>query len=353
MEYPYINHKDFDPARISKSAVESKTSKPIAGAPGIQYSELKTDYCYAIKDSNGKSCDLTSQFVVKTPLLTAPDGISMKKMPSGNTSASLPTIFNFNDQEVVEFIKPREFGPDMKTVVDEGGFFDKLYYACVDKVAECRAQIPALMRKGPDITNDFVAPLQWNRNATTHQIDFTRPPKKFIPLVNHSASYGDNKPTEKPAETTVSPAPQQTERKASKMTQFRSPVKLPNGNYIEFDWNDLMGCELKYFGFLRIKKIYIGTKISIQMELESVVVVGIRKIDTLGRQLPTLQAIESDKETHDIIESQIKALGFMDKMIAEQSKPKRMETKTEMKLNVTNTGIMVPTSESLPGMPAK
>ena len=378
MEYPYINYDEFDPSRIAKAAVESKTSKSVAGVPGVQYSDIKTDYCYSIKDAQGKSCDMTAQFIVKTPLLTSPDGISLKKMSNGNTSASLPTVFNFSDPEVMAFIKPREFGQDGKTVVEEGGFFDRLYYACVDRVNECRSQIPLLSRMGPDITSNFVPPLQWNRNVSTHQIDFTRPPRRYLPLVNYTdqdQGQGQQPQTSQYQNVTMNgqPAP---ERRSQKMTQFRSPVKLPNGDYFTYKWEDLMATELKYYGFLRIKKIYIGSKISIQLELESVVITNIKKIDTLGRQLSTLSGLEKNKETHSVIESQLRALGLLDKASSELAKAK--DPKSEAKVAqpaqagimnqvvqpiqvtnsvVTNTGTIIPepakAGMTLPGFPTK
>ena len=285
--YPQLKYRDFNPERLVRCPVEQKQTKPKDGTSPLIYYEIPISYRYPQTDINGKTSDIIAPLLVESPILTSPEGITFKHN-GNNITTSLPTTFDIRDPDVLNFIKLRDIDSDGKSIIGSGGFFEELYQTCLDRVSENSGNIPTLSRY-PDLTTIFTSPISWYRNPSNGQIENNRNPKKYIPLVN----YGEEG------------------RPGYRITQFQSPIKTGKGEFFVHDWKTLSGVEIKYRGLLRIKKIYIGAKISIQVELESALVISTTPVNNCPKQIDTLKNAEKNDEIRCKIESQLKTLNLI------------------------------------------
>jgi hypothetical protein len=290
--YPQLKFRDFEPERLVRYQPEQKKSSRTSTNPGGLFHEIHIAYRYRDGSGSGSGGDIVSPLLVQMPPLYSPEGIVYKQgvpgVPGGpwvEGGASLPTTFNVESPDVMDFIRPRAPGQD-----SGGGFMEELYYACIDRVNANRHYLPSL-KDHPDLTTIFTHPIGWHRDSAG-RIDLTRSPKKYIPLVRYGV---EGQP-------------------GYRATQFHSPIKNGHGGHFPYDWKSIVSKETHFTGVLRIKKIYIGGpggKISLQMELESVQVDSIKPICVRLRQQATLDEKYNDEESRTLIRSQLRDLRLL------------------------------------------
>ena len=89
-------------------------------------------------------------------------------------------------------------------------------------------------------------------------------------------------------------------------TLFNYPVKDANGKPKKIDWQYLEGVNMSFIPNIHFKKVYIGSKITIQTEVQSAVITKINKIGDLTSQTSTIDnLIESNYDLTLAIESNI------------------------------------------------
>ena len=276
MSQNLVNFKDFKIENLIIGQIAKKTAKQ---DPSATYFEASLSYKYE-KTINGSKVFTIDDFYLEFPELTSNGGIVKKENPnSGKIDASIFSSFDLSNEDINEFVKQGSL-----LEPDERGVIGKIYYACLRAVFEGKSAISSLSRiQREDVLEGSFSPLlYWQMDD--QGIVKGKNPSKFLSLIN----YGD---------------PGSFKRRE---TLFNYPVKDANGKPKKIDWQYLEGVNMSFIPNIHFKKVYIGSKITIQTEVQSAVITKINKIGDLTSQTSTIDnLIESNYDLTLAIESNI------------------------------------------------
>ncbi|CAH6418729.1 Hypothetical protein POVN_LOCUS449 [uncultured virus] len=306
MENLFVSHLDFDPAKLVKTAVESKKSKPkpdpnnpAAPPTSVSYNECLLMYEYTAQDAKGNPVTVVAPLKIEGPKMFSAQGIQIKPSQNGGDQASIFTTFDLTKPEVAEFVK----------IGDEkgngSGCMDKLYRACLQRIFDVRGQVASLARvqRIEGVEGIFGYPIFWKRDPHTSQIVQGQNPSKFWNLVN----YGKAGTFTRKETNFCLPIPDE-----------KDPGTKEKPNWKKLDWKLLTsGVEMLFTPLIAFKKIYIGGgKASMQFEIESAVVTHIVKSNSTTGQSKTLESEAQDEDKVKSIRAQVDALtkAFADAM---------------------------------------
>ena len=205
-----------------------------------------------------------NDFLLEGPELETSFGLRSEQGQSGRMDHSIGARFNMNDQEHLRFV-------DVLTQIHLGCAYVLHQYKGMVKMSKFDKDNAEATGLRPIV--------YYPTDKTSGDIIEGRPPSIFLKLF----SRGTGPMEEKTLFTGVDGKP------------------IP--------WNLLYGVEMKYIPLIHIKRIYVGSKASIQIEVQSAIVTYIRARGSATRQTNTLQRLQqAHPELIDLVSSQLAKL---------------------------------------------
>ena len=259
-----VTYKDFNVGRMTCTAPESKTvpnTGPNANPPSAEQKYFVIPVMYKYGPEGTK----TDEMLIEGPELRTESGIIGKTAPnSSRLEYSLMTRFDVNIPEQVQFLETLKalHGGCAQILAAYKGAVK--FYNFDPKMAEATGMKPLIYQQRDEASGEIIA---------------GRAPSIFLKLLNRG----------KP------PLVDQT-----LFTDLE-------GNPI--DWKLLTNVEMKYIPLINVKRIYVGQKASIQLELRSAIVTDIHARNTTSKQLDTIHELRAkDGELSNKVTSQLSKL---------------------------------------------
>ena len=310
-----VNFRNFKIENLIIGSVQKKTSVADKSAT---YYEIPLSYKYE-RCINGKNAFIIDDLYIEFPELTSNGGIIKKiNEKSGKTEASIMASFNISDQEINEFTKQGSYLEE-----DERGTIGKIYYSCLDAIFEQKGQIPSFSKtQKVEFLEALVTQMIYWPTDDQGMIVAGKNPVKYFNLINQGEPGTKNR----------------------RETLFNYPSKDDNGKIKKISWECLENVKMKFIPNVKIPKIYIGQKASIQVKIESAIVTEINRIGDISSQTETLERLmESRPDISKSIEESLNSI----KQILE-IEPNKSENKEEkQKDHPDDIQIDI---ESLPGL---
>lgn len=296
MDTLYVEHTEFNPDQMIKTALESKQSKPrvdpanpAAGAQSVAYQLLTLVYEYLVPNKDGTITKVVAPLSVQAPEIYSPQGIMTKINPQGFETASIFVMFDMTKPDIKAFCS---LGPEHTGI--EAGFFQKLYRWCIDRVWELRAQIPSVARNIPTkaaLVGMFSYPLYYARDVTSGDVIPGSNPSKYFNLLSRGKRGSVMR----------------------KETQFKAPIVkgeiAGKKEYQTYKWEMLESASIVMRPIISFKQLYIGGgKVSLQMEITSAVVLDAQPAGTKSIQDAALASYANDANVNARVSAQFEAL---------------------------------------------
>lgn len=296
MDTLYVEHNEFNPDQMIKTALESKQSKPridpanpAAGAQSVAYQLFTLMYEYVVPNKDGTTTKVVAPLSVQAPEIYSPQGIMTKINPQGFETASIFVMFDMTKPDVKAFCS---LGPEHTGI--EAGFFQKLYRWCIDRVWELRAQIPSVARNIPTkaaLVGMFAYPLHYARDVTSGEVIPGSNPSKYFNLLSRGKRGSVMR----------------------KETQFKAPIVkgevAGKKEYETYKWEMLESAAILMRPIISFKQVYIGGgKVVLQMEITSAVVLDAQPVGTKSIQDAALASYANDADVHARVTAQFEAL---------------------------------------------
>jgi len=306
-----VNYKDFKIENLIIGAIEKKTSKKDQSAV---YYQCTISYKYE-KNVNNKIVYVIDELFLEFPEITSNGGITKKENQNepGKFDASIFATFDISKEDVNDFVKQGSL-----LEPDERGVMGQIYFACLRAVYEGKSSVPSLARQQREdvIEGQFTPPIYWHMDS--QGIIKGKNPSKFFPLVN----YGQ---------------PGTFQRRE---TLFTAPYKDKNGKPVKIDWNCLEGVVMNFIPNVHFKKLFIGSKISLQMEIQSAVVTKLNKIGEQTAQDATInELLDANPNLEEEMQASIFAIKEMMNTTKSTSQTKDAEQGSNEKLTATSLEI--------------
>ena len=248
-----VNYKDFE---IDKLVIGKVVGKKSIKDPSAAYSEMPIKYRYP----NGQIDDLCIEF----PEVTSIGGIVTKlDEKTGKLQSSINGIFDISNPDIENFVNKGSFLEE-----EAQGTCGKIYFKCLQALFEQKGTLSGNFAKQQKIDTlevlfgDFIF---WPLDETGTPIK-GKNPSKFLNLLNIETKNG-----------------------GKIQTLFNSPIIDPKTKkFQKIPWEYLQNVKMKFIPNVKISKIYIGAKASIQSKLESAIITEINKIGDVSAQTETL-----------------------------------------------------------------
>jgi hypothetical protein len=270
----YVDYTEFDPTKLSGGNVDEKT---IQGKTE-KYKQITLNYNYGTVEKPMVT-DCYFQFAPcrTTGVLTKVD------KEKGKTEYSIMNKFSVNNEE------------HMKCLAQ----FALVHKACCHILYKNRA--PAnMMDFEPDRPGQtFKNPIYYPTDKVTREIIQGRDPSMFFKLISYK---GGRTLFSYPDITDIDP-------------------KTGHPNLKSLKWEELDQVDMTYIPLVKIEKIYIGVKASLQCKLVSAIVLNVVKMGSQTRQLSTVERLLSNQPNlAEVISSQVASLRMdtQDKFLANE-----------------------------------
>lgn len=311
----YVTYTNFATERLTASQPEQKTvpnTGPNANPPvaAQNYYQIPIMYNYGTETSR------LNDFLLEGPEIESSTGIQSKPAQSGNgrMEHSIPCRFDLGDAEQNRFIE----------------VMNAVHRACSHILGTMKGTVKMIHfnANAPDAL--FRNPVYRPYDQSTGEILVGRSPSMFLKLFSRG----------KPG--------------MEEQTLFTGV----DGNPIP--WPLLQGVEMKFIPLIHIKRIYVGSKATLQMEVQSAIVTSIRARNSASKQLATLQRLQQERpQLIDNVSAQVAKLsmdrkdqlpqGHQPAQPNSQSTPSNNQS-TEPNNQPTFAGI-TPSNNRAPGVP--
>lgn len=295
MDTLYVEHNEFNPDQMVKTALESKQSKPrvdpanpTAGAQSVTYQLMTLMYEYTVPTKDGVNNKVVAPLAVQAPEIFSPQGIMTKVNAQGFETASIFVMFDMTKPDVQAFCS---LGKDHNGM--DPGFFQLLYRWCVNRVWELRSQIPTVARlPSPEaMLGMFPYPLYYSRDPMTNKVVPGSNPSKYFNLMSRGKRGSVMR----------------------KETQFKAPLVegevAGKKEYKSYSWEMLESAAVLLRPIISFKQIYIGGgKVSLQMEITSAVVLDAKPAGSASIQDAALANYAADTVRRETAMAQFEAL---------------------------------------------
>ena len=259
----YVTYKNFSTERLTASQPEPKIvpgTGPGTNLPAQGYYQIPIMYNY------GTDTSRLNDFLLEGPELESSTGIQTKPAPGNNRSDhSIPCRFDANNQEQNRFIE----------------VMSSIHKACAYILGTMKGAV-GLRFFDPDHPDAlFSNPVYRPYDKVTNQVITGRAPSMYLKLFSRG----------KPG--------------MEEQTLFTGV----DGNPIP--WPLLQSAEIKFIPLIHIKRIYVGSKASIQMEVQGAIVTSIRARNSATKQTATLLRLQQEHpELVNTVASQVSRLSM-------------------------------------------
>jgi len=245
---PIVNHKEFDPLRLVSVGTERKTFQTPNGTPG-SYNIVNLAYNYG----NSEKPMLCDFYLELCPLKSA-TGIFEKKPTNQDGTVKL------DGKSEYSIMSPLNIQGDLEHVACYETL-QKLHRRCCEILEEKRTAV-GLPRFTADRADNFTECWTFRKDKTTGAITGTTPDMYLKIFKRGEGPYAEQ-------------------------TQFFG------ANNEKIGWTMMKGVQIEYIPLMHVKRIYIGSKQSVQMDLAQAIVTDIRARGSENMQGKTLATIES------------------------------------------------------------
>lgn len=246
----YVTYTHFSTERLTASQPEPKvvpgtgpgSNPPV---PAQNYYQIPLLYNYGI------DCSRLNDFLLEGPELESSTGIRSSPAPSGNgrLDHAIPVRFDLND-------------PEQKRFID---VMNSVHKSCAYILGTMKGAVNLRFFDPNNPDGLFSNPVYRPYDKVSNQFIEGRAPSMFLKLFSRG----------KPG--------------MEEQTLFTGV----DGNTIP--WALMQGVEMKFIPLIHIKRIYVGSKASLQMEVQSAIVTSIRARNSAPKQLATLQRLQQEK----------------------------------------------------------
>lgn len=260
----YVSYKDYSGNKLSANPAEQKVvpgTGPAAKPPCPPQNYYQIPLMYNFGNDSRK---LLKDFVIEGPEMSTAMGILTKEGQGGKIEYSIMSKFDENNQSNCDFIDTmNKIHSGVAYILHQMKGSVKLF-TFNHTMAEATGLKNPVYRPRDDVTGE---PIQG------------RPPSMFLKLF----SRGKQPLVEQTLFTDVSGKP--------------------------ISWALMKGVEMTFIPCIHIKRIYVGSKASIQMEVLSAVVTSIRARGTSTKQTNTLRRLQDERpELADTVAAQLAKL---------------------------------------------
>jgi len=244
MDKPSSNFETFDSARIIPNKAEQKNIPD--SKPPQSYSQIVLGYDYSTTDRKQtddlriEGCEMTTSFGVQSKAGSKP----------GSMEHSVMCAFDMGNTDHAKFIE----------------CMNRLHFGCSHVLFTQKGAVKMYNFKVEDAEGTGLKnPVYRPRDEVTGEPIEGRKPSMFFKL------FCRGKPP------------------LGEQTLFTGP----DGKVIP--WTFLQNVEMKFIPLIHVKRIYIGSKASIQMEIVSAIVTSIHARNTTTQQTATLQRLQHER----------------------------------------------------------
>jgi hypothetical protein len=246
----YVTYNNFSTERLTASQAETKTV-PGTGPGANPPTPPQNYYQISIMYNYGTDTSRVNDFLIEGPEIESSAGIQSKPAQSGvgRFDHSIPCRFDLGD-------------PDQKKFID---VMDSIYRACAYIIGTMKGAVNLRYFEAERPEGQFTNPVYRPFDKVTNQVIAGRAPSMYLKLF----SRGKDAMAEQTLFTGV------------------------DGNPIP--WPLLQNVEMKFIPLIHVKRIYVGSKASLQMEVQSAIVTSIRARNSASKQLATLQRLQHER----------------------------------------------------------
>lgn len=295
-----IDYTQFNPALFSKVEVATKTSKPDAKNPnGVPYREIVPEYTYTQILPDGQEVQRVAELIFETPPLKCIGGVKIKPNQNGGKQASIFTSFDLSDPAQRAFAGP-----------EPTSFFSKLTLAAKQMiVSQWGKAFPGQPFQSIETMGGSFSPiLHQKTDSTTGMVIEGKNPTKFFSLTYYGEP-GDSKHREAPF---TLPLPPGDDTKIL-------PEVIP--------WDILQHADFTVTAAVKFRRIYIGAKASVQLEVISGVISEIKPSSLVEIQRDTASRLGGDASLIERLHAQMAAIRG-EAVKKSEDTPKAIETST-------------------------
>lgn len=258
MPTDFVRYSEFDPARVGHNSPESKA---IPGKQGQFYQQIILNYNYGTDEKP----DVKDLFI-ELPHVSSSGISEMAGKEGEKISYSMYVPLNIRDPKCELFIKKYS------------EMFNKT--AAILEKNRVAVKLPAFKGEMSEMCG-YKHPIYYPTDKVTGEKIIGRNPSMYVKL--HKAGAGH------------------LEEKTLFTDLKRNPI----------DWKLLYGVEMNMIPLVHVKKIYIGVKPSLQMEIVSAVVTRLIKKNTETRQSSTIDSwIQQNPDADEKLQEQIAKLNL-------------------------------------------
>ncbi len=262
----YATFQDFSVGRLTCTPPEQKTvpgtgpgANPPNSVPATFYYQIPLMYNYGTSESR-----ILNDFLFEFCELESKFGIQAKPGQSGRMEYSLMAKFESTKPDHMQCISAIN-------EIHRGSSYVLQQYKGVVKMPHFQVQMAE--------ATGFKNPVYRPRDEATGDIIQGRAPSMFLKLFNRG----------------VPPMVEQT--------LFTGPDQKP------IPWTLLTGVEMRYIPLVHIKRIYVGSKASLQMEVVSAIVTSIKARGTSTLQTSTIHNLQQNRpDLTDTVAAQLAKL---------------------------------------------
>lgn len=324
----FVKWNEFDPSRLIGGPIESGESqpKPDPNDPNktitIKYQHSKPEYEYDVVNAKtGETTKCIAPLIFQLPPVTSSRGLTTKIGMGGYEGTSILCKFDMSKPDIRAAFS---MGENIHGVPD--GMWKKFHMWCSQYLWENRSNIPIIKQLNSKEMVPAIFPFPINFKTDENGIVASKDPTCFFKI----PSFGKIGTSE------------------HKGASFTAPIIVGNvagkSVYKKIDWSQMRDVKMTFVPMIGLKRIYIGSKASLQLYLKSAVVTSIEPSSNDEILDGILDEYSKDSNIVSTLSSQLDALTSRLTNANPPSPTESTEPKDEPKEEVSAT---LPISEAL------